>query len=128
MARATNFTHLPSHLQAGFGCCLDRGTGHRLGAKNYRLLDVEGFVASPAQRVGGPVLHQGAVFTTNYFTSFATRKAGTRKGGADKGGCTHKSGCHGLCAERQSVVSGVLFSTTTRANFRGVNHNCQVPS
>jgi hypothetical protein len=72
-------------------------------------------VAAPAKVVGSfelgkPAFGKGA---THNFARFHL-----------SGGC----GRHGWCAERQSMASAMLLSTTIFATINEMNHNCQVKS
>ena len=110
MARSADVAHLAGHMQTGLGGSRNRLAGHQLRGQRCGLLDVEGVAAFSAKGVAGPVLDHPAVFTTHYFARFQA----------------HQGSCHGLCAERQSLVSGVPFRTTIFVRLGEMNHNCQV--
>jgi len=110
MAGLADVADLCCNLKPGFGRGLLAKVGHGHGAKFRELFKVEGFVAAAAERVAGAELNQRAMFAADYF---ARVKA-------------HYSGRHLLCAEGQSLLSGVHFCTTICATVGGVNHNCQV--
>jgi hypothetical protein len=110
MACTANLTHLPSYLQPCFSCRRDRLTGDQLRGQGGRLLNVKGPSALSAERVAGSVLHQAAEIAAHDFSRFHT----------------YKGGGHRLVAERQSMVSAVLFCTVNGVTVGGMNHNCQV--
>ena len=111
VARLSDLADLARNLQTSLSRRLnERLRGYRLRTQYHRLLKIERLVASSAEGVAGAVLHQGAMFTAHDFARVKT----------------HKCGCHRLCAECQSVVSGVLLRTTICVTFGGMNHNCQV--
>ena len=72
------------------------------GWRWFRLLDLEGFAAAAAQRVGGAELHQAAVVTAQDLTLFD--------------GCHH--GCHKLC---------VAEGPRARTQHMSDNGSCDVP-
>jgi hypothetical protein len=110
MARAPDLAHLTGHLQSR----LSRGgyglAGDQLRSKFNGFLNIEGFVAAPAEGVVGSVLHQPAMLAPHNFAGIHTK---TR-------------GCHRLVAERQSGGSGVLFLHRECSYCVEMNHNCQV--
>lgn len=110
VSRLAGLAYLRRHLQPGFSRRRSGGVGNKLQNGMHGLLDIEGLSALSAEGIGGSVLNEAAIIAAHNLT------------------CLHayQGGCHRLCAECQSGLSGVSFYTALFATFEEANHNCQV--